>query len=415
MSTEKLFNVDVEESVLSSYLYENESFFNFQAKEKYFTGHRIHIFNAILDLLKNGFQADLVTVASKLNGIVKASYISDVTERPVSLNLDYHIGVLKNCSMLRDLHQAYTQGRAMCENGLESSEIMQNVMGMIDINEEDSYQESMSEIALAVSSDLEQSGKDKTFPGLKTGLKNLDWSIGGLRKQELIIVAARPGHGKTVFAMNTARNLGFGKKSGLIFSLEMPKKKLVQRMICDIGDIESNIIMRHDIGPEHWTFINESLEKISEFPIEINDRSNHTIDTIYMASKKSKMVNDIKFIIIDYLQLIRGWNKDGQGPKAEITRQLKMMAKELDIPVIVLCQLNREIEKREKKIPRMSDLRDAGSIEQDADVILFTHVEHDMGLAKIFIGKNREGKTGEVDGIRWEGQYFRFSQQNTGW
>lgn len=412
---EKLFNQEVEESVLSSYIYDNESFFAFEAKQKYFTGHRVFIFNAIMDLLKSGFQADIVSISSKLSGVVKASFIAEIMEKPISVNLEYHIKELQNCATLRDLHTAYAKGKELCENGLQVESILSSVNSMIDIGGEDEYQQKTSDIVIDCLEQIDRMHKSGVAPGFKTGLSLLDWNLGGLRDQDLIIIAGRPGNGKTILAMNIARKLGFEGIPGVIFSLEMSRKKLIYRQICDVGNIHCDVLFRNKIEPNHWPIINEASAMISNFKIEINDRPGQSIDTIYLAAKKAKMVMGARFLIVDYLQLITGWNSTGQGPKSEITRQLKMMAKDLDMPVIVLSQLNREIDKREKKIPRMSDLRDAGSIEQDADVVMFVHAEKELERVQIFIAKNREGRECVVDGIKWEGEYFRFSQLNAGW
>ena len=412
---EKLFNVDIEESVLSSYIIDNDSFFEFEAKPRHFTGPRLQLFSAILDLLKNGFNADIVSLSSKLSGIVKTSYISEITDKPISINLEYHIKTLENCAVLRDLHMAYKKGLSMCENGSQVESILSDVNSMIDIGGDDEYQQKTSDVVIDCLEQIDKMHKSGVAPGFKTGLLNLDWALGGLRDQDLIIIAGRPGNGKTILAMNIARKLGFDEVPGVIFSLEMSKRKLMYRQICDVGNIHCDVLFRNRIESHHWPIINETAAMLSNFKIEINDRHGQTIETIYHALKKARMVFGARFGIIDYLQLIKGWNDNGQGPKSEITRQLKMMAKDLDMPIIVLSQLNREIDKREKKIPRMSDLRDAGSIEQDADVVIFVHAEKELERVQIFIAKNREGRECLVDGIKWQGEYFRFEQINTGY
>ena len=413
---------EIENTVLSSFVFENDDFFKTEFTENHFTGLRVFVFNAIKEILNLGREADLVSLAEKLTGKVKITEITKIIDAPVSaVNLDYHLETLENARLRREMYQAYTNGIELIKNGLNPTEIDLKVKSKISNIE---ISEPVNSLALVSETmeEIEEEAKTGKVFGLQTGIRALDNIMNGFCLQELVIVAGRPGTGKTSLVMNWVRNFAFWCEPGIIFSLEMSKRQLMRRMMCDIGSIDGSYLfqgkLKFDKHSEIWKTLEKISSKISEMPIQFDDTANLTIDKIYSRAKKSKALHNIKYVIIDHLGLVNGWNTKGQEPKAEITRMCKMIAKELDCVVIVLSQLNRNIEKREGREPRMSDLRDAGSIEQDADIIIFPDVPvkdirgtsgDGFELADLYVGKTRRGRTGKVEGLKWQGHYFRYS------
>jgi len=246
--------------------------------------------------------------------------------------------------------------------------------------------------------------------------------LNGFMPGEFVIIAARPGVGKTSLALNLARNFAYCGHPGIIFSLEMTKKQLVRRMICDLGGVDGKYLFQNQLNnkteKEVWKSIHEASALISDMPIIWDDSPRMSIDKIYSRAKKAKAISGIKWVIVDYLQLIHGWNVSGQESKAAITSEFKNMSKELDLPVFVLSQLNRNIEGRVNKAPQMSDLRDAGSIEQDCDIALFPDVPtksidgtvgDEFEPASLYLVKTRRGRTGVIKDLKWQGHYYRYS------
>jgi len=424
ISEANLYKNDIEKSVLSSLMFDNDSFFTIEILSDYFTGNRGLIFEAIRKIISNNGDANLVSVSTSLRGVVDASLLSSIAEFPVSTNLEFSVAELAESSRLRNLYRSLNTGINMCLNGQASSEIISSV-NKIFVATEKSGAVKIENVLPDIMREIDEISAGNRSPGILTGISGVDRSTGGFGA-EFAIIAGRPGSGKTSLAMNFARNFAWNGMSGIIFSLEMPKNQLVKRLLCDVGDIDSDLIFKGGVsklfGRDKDSFfenINAASTAIARMPIEIDDTASLTIDQIYVRAKKAKKLNDIKWIVIDYIGLIKGWNERGQGPKAEITRQMKVMSKDLDLPVFALSQMNRAIEGRAERTPKMSDLRDAGSIEQDADIVIFPDAikqEYEQNVKQkdyvdvdIYIAKNRRGSTGVVRDVKWQGEYFRFS------
>jgi len=422
---EHLYKSEIENTVLASFVFENEDFFKTEFNSTQFTNERILVFEAIKEILNSGAEADLVSLVEKLTGKMKIAELTRIIDSPVSaVNLELHYNTLESARLRREMYQAYTNGLEMIKSGLNPSEIDTKVKSKIvdieisePINAFDLVSETMEEI--------EEEAKNGKVYGIQTGIRLLDYRLNGFTPEELVIVAGRPGAGKTSLVMNWVRNFAFWCEPGIIFSLEMSKRQLMRRMMCDIGSVDGKYLfqgqLKVDKGTEVWDRLVKISSKISEMPIQFDDTANLTIEKIYSRAKKAKMLHNIKYVVIDHLGLIKGWNVKGQEAKAEITRMCKMIAKELKCVVIVLSQLNRNIEKREGREPKMSDLRDAGSIEQDADIIIFPDVpvknikgtEGDgFELADLYIAKTRRGRTGKIEDLKWQGHYFRYSNND---
>lgn len=420
---------EIEKMVLSSLLYDSDVFYTCDILTDYFTGINISIFESIKKLMKEKGTADLVSVVSDLSGRVSPSIISGIYDFQISPSFGYHVEQLKMASNLRYYHKTLSSALAMCLNSAELAEIKREVSKVIIESVDDEKQETLSQCTATTCSILEETILGKRSAGMNTGIRYLDKIISGFADQELILIAGRPGTGKTSLLSNIVKRFCFEGIPGDFISLEMSKRQLVQRFLCDIGNINGKLIFQ--AGPHNFDFndkvspqnlikaIEKNLATIHDWPLEINDNTSMTIDDIYLAAKKSVMKRGIKYLAVDHVGLIKGWNTPGQEQKAEITRMLKVIAKDFNIPVIALSQMNREIEKRAERIPKLSDLRDAGSLEQDADIILFPDVPEREGItsdkeyktASIYVAKNRRGNTGNVNNLKWQGHYFRYSDE----
>jgi len=255
----------------------------------------------------------------------------------------------------------------------------------------------------------------KDFLGISSGYSALDSYTTGLNKSDLILIAARPGMGKTAFALNIAANVGVrSKKAVAVFSLEMSKEQLAQRLLSSEALVESQKLRVGNLTDQDWVNISQATGTLAASPIYIDDTAGITVADI---KAKLRRIKDLGLVVIDYLQLMTS-NKRTESrvqEVSEITRNLKIMAKELNVPVITLSQLSRGTEGRADHKPMLSDLRESGSIEQDADIVMFLYREayyndqmDDVSQAKCIVAKNRHGSTGTID-LYWDGQYTRFS------
>ena len=265
------------------------------------------------------------------------------------------------------------------------------------------------------------SGPDKDkYVGARTGFTLLDSITSGLNKSDLIIIAARPGMGKTSFAMNIATNVARrAEKEVVTFNLEMSKEQLATRILSTEALVESNTLRNGRISGDDWVKLATSAGYLSSLPLYIDDTASMTVQQMKAKLRRTK---NLGLVIIDYLQLMESTSRSDNRVTviSEITRQLKVMAKELNVPVILLSQLSRAVESRTDKRPMLSDLRESGSIEQDADIVLFLYREayynkesQRQNISECIVAKNRHGETGTVELI-WDGQYTRFSNPDYG-
>ena len=244
--------------------------------------------------------------------------------------------------------------------------------------------------------------------GVTTGFYDLDNITSGLQKSDLIILAARPSMGKTAFALNVAQNVALkGKKGVAIFSLEMPKQQLVKRMLCAEAEVEADRVRTGNLQPKDWEKIVEAMTRLSDARIYIDDTSGVTAIDIKAKCRRLMMEEkELGLIVIDYLQLMEGGNPNDRNQQiSAISRSLKGLARELDVPIIALSQLSRGVEQRPDKRPMLSDLRDSGAIEQDADIVMFIYRDEyynredveNKGKAEVIIAKHRNGSVGKID------------------
>lgn len=399
-------------------------------KPDYFYNENLRsIYNIISSMFTSGTPIDPITV---LNESEKLHIFDSLNEGrrffaeiantlPSTLNIESYCNIISNKYLIRSLSNAAKSIIDEIQNGENNAQLL------LDFAEQKIYDirqgrniNGLTPLADAVLEAYDRlgkiSGEDREkYVGARTGFTILDSITSGLNKSDLIIIAARPGMGKTSFAMNIARNVAKNNnKDVAIFNLEMSKEQLATRMLASEARIDSGALRNGRIHTDEWVRIAENAGYLSTLPIYIDDTSSNSVQQI---KAKLRRVKNLGLVIIDYLQLMgSGSASDNRVTViSEITRQLKIMAKELNVPVILLSQLSRAVESRNDKHPMLSDLRESGSIEQDADIVLFLYRDsyynkqsQQQNLAECIVAKNRHGETGSVNLI-WNGQYTLFS------
>lgn len=404
-----------EESVISSLLVDNEQLFEIDLlPEEFYKPDCQLIYSAITGLIGEGTAADLVTVANRLRGQVAASRLSYLIDSvPLSLNISAHAEIIRDGARRRALVAKANKAMTQCSEGISVEEILADLQSF-ESEYTSNRDVSLSAITTRAIESLEKKHHADGPPGLPTGFAEFDRTLGGLHPTDLHILAARPSMGKTAMALNIARNLGHHNYPGLIFSLEMSEEQLCNRLISDVGNVNSQIF-RHGKVPDDrtWKDITQAAATISEMPIYIIDTPGLTLPQIQAISRKFKMVHGIRWIIVDYLQQMGDWDPESQKATGSICRGLKGIAKVHDLPLIALCQLNRNLEIRKDKVPIMSDLRDSGSLEQDADVVIFPFRPYVYDrkaspiAASLIAAKNRNGPV-EVFDLSWSKEHTRY-------
>ena len=381
------------------------------------------LFEAIKSCYDNKTPLDITTVKEELDkkknltAIGGIDYLSDVIDSVATAsNIDYYIKIVKDKAVLRNL---ISTAETIATNAYEDEEEItslldsaeQKILNVVKERQTSDFIDIKEAVAKA-QEQLEQLVKNKSsITGLPTGFYDLDKATAGLHEGELVIIAARPGMGKTAFALNIATNAAqHTKKAVAIFNLEMPAEQLVNRMRSAIGQVDSYKIQTGQLNHEDWKRINEANSQLVETNIQIVDDAGITASEIKAKCRNlANREEGLGLVIIDYLQLVTSGGRrpeSRQQEVSEISRALKTMAMELKVPVIALAQLSRSAEKRENNQPMLADLRESGSIEQDADMVLFIHrndyykAKEEIGkqtnvVADIIIAKHRKGSTGK--------------------
>ncbi len=430
-------DTDAEQSVLSAIFMNNEVLFDvvdILAPEDFYAGAHKKIFQAIVELFRKGEPADLVTVANalgekgELDSIGGPAFLAGIADAaPVAVNAVHYARIIQGKASLRMLIDAATR---IVERCLDNTGDVEDIVDFCEssifrVTEKKSGSALMSLgklIDFNIDRLEEQQGKDNGLAGLTTGYNRLDKIISGLQGSDLIILAARPSMGKTAFALNIARNVAFQERRPVaVFSLEMSNEQLSMRLLTSEARIDSSRLKNGFISQEDWQDVTQAASDLNELPIYIDDSPNITAMEIRAKARKMMQKHgDLGLIIIDYLQLMRASVKSDRRDLeiADISRALKSLAKELNIPVIALSQLNRMLEQRSDKRPMMSDLRESGALEQDADIVAFIYRDEvynkepdnpKKGTAEIIVSKNRNGETG-VCHMHFHGAYTRFEE-----
>lgn len=415
-------NIDAEQSVLGALLLDNSAISKvvryLRPDDFYMESHRV-IFDAILELEESGQAADLVTVTDKLrrsgelDKVGGATYVATLTNiAPTSANAEYYAHIIEEKALLRNLINLATRIAGMGYEGNEDAErLMEEAEKMLlelGSRRTTAAFTEIKDILLNTFKHLEYLAKHKgELNGIPTGFTDLDKMCQGLQPSDLVIVAARPSMGKTSFGLCIGHHAAAQtQKPVAVFSMEMSKEQLVQRMLCAEAMVDLHKIRTGFIGDEDWIKLTQKARDMARLPIYIDDSGVLTVRQIRAKARRIHTEKGLGLIVIDYLQLMQGSRRseNRQQEIAEISRSLKALAKELNVPVLALAQLSRSVEQRQDKKPIMSDLRESGSLEQDADVVMFIYRDEyynpdteKIGIADIIIAKQRNGPTGVVE------------------
>ena len=389
------------------------------------------IYAAILSLYSKNEPIDIITVKAELietgnfERVGGLEYLASLPERvPTTANVDKYIKIVDEKAMLRNLISSANELVAL---GYDETEDVDRIMDMAEKKIFDLAQKkntkgysALKDVLVETFAKLEELYNQKgQLSGTPTGFTDYDLKTSGLHDSDLIIVAARPAMGKSAFAINIATNVAVQAKKGVaIFNLEMSKEQVGNRILCCEALVDSNKVRTGQLEDDDWVKLASTLTRLSEAPIYIDDTAGISIMEIRAKCRKLKIEKDIGLVVIDYLQLIQGSGKKNASREqeiSEISRSLKILAKELQIPVIALSQLSRSVEKRDDKRPMLSDLRESGAIEQDADQVIFLYRDdyynedsEKKNVAEIILAKHRGGSTGTVD-LAWLPSYTKFA------
>lgn len=427
-------SVEAEQSVLGSMIMDHDAVIVaseiLRASDFYRPDHA-QIFAAIMELYTSGNPIDLITIQDKLvqHGVLEQvggiSYIADLASSvPTSAHIKQYAKIVQEKSTLRKLIKVSTDISAKSFEGEESLDHIMNFAekSIFDVLQNKKTEDftGIDEIVLTSIEKIEEAHKSKGgITGIETGFIDLDHRTAGLQPSDLILVAARPSMGKTAFSLNIIQTAGIkNKKSVAVFSLEMSKDQLVSRMLCAEAMVDSQKARTGMLEPADWERIGQSLPNITSSRIFIDDTPGINVMDMRAKCRRLKMEKGLDLIMIDYLQLMSGVGDSGASRQQEISdisRSLKALAREMQAPVIALSQLSRACEQRTDHRPMLSDLRESGAIEQDADVVMFLYRDEyyhpdteKKNVGEVIIAKQRNGPTGTVE-LAWLGQYTKFA------
>lgn len=397
----------------------------------FYLTHNREIFETIYTMFTYARPVDGLTVAAEMEraGVfqenVTRGYLAQLMETtPTAANVMAYVAIVRDKALLRGVAEAAGDITAMVQEGIgESSEILEAAEQKIySIRRGQGAQEMVSvrQVLPEVLDRLsEMSEQDSHLPGLSCGLSAVDNKISGLNKSDLLLLAARPGMGKTSFALNVALNVAKGtEKTVAVFSLEMSSEQLVTRLLSTEALVENYRLKTGTLRESDWVKIADAATSLNRMDIRIDD---NPMLSVADMNAKCRRLDNLGLVVIDYLQLMtsaggkKGGGENRQQVVSDMSRMLKIMAKELDVPVICLSQLSRANEKRDDKRPMLSDLRESGSIEQDADIVMFLYRDdyynedsEKHNIAECIIAKNRHGETGKVE-LKWLPEYTSFA------
>lgn len=429
-------SIEAEQSVLGAILIDNEipiTVMSLLNSDDFYSPVNKIIFDKMKGLYRENKPIDFVTLTDllektgELESVGGIDYITMLTNAvPSAANYKYYVDIVKRDSLLRGL---ITSGQKIVEtayNSLSGEEALKFAEKQVfDISEKQDFS-SLEHIDGAIKEVIEKFNRiakdPSTLQGLKTGFDELDYITNGLQKSDLILLAARPGVGKTSLAMNIINHAAIeGKKNCAIFSLEMPRIQIAQRSICSVAGISMERALKGKLSVEEWAAAIKASKRLSEVNIFIDDSSINKPVDILSKCRRLKRERGLDLVMVDYLQLMSSDNSkydNKQLEVAEITRTLKIAARELNVPIILLSQLSRAVETRKgDHRPVLSDLRDSGAIEQDADIVMFIYKadmyndivsEDEPGIAEVILAKHRNGALGTVK-LRWDGATTSFT------
>lgn len=415
-------SIEAEEAILGAILF-NPTCLNkvvevLQPNTFYKPAHK-NIYNAILKLYSDNNAIDIVTVSEMLReqDLLEKSggraYINDLALAvTTSANIEYYAKIVKEKAIKRSLINAGQEISALAQENRTTEDALDHAEKLIfDIANQKTTSdlEPINELVIPTFDKIEYRYNNRdTLTGVGTGFYDLDEITAGLQKADLIILAARPSMGKTAFALNIAQHVGLHEKKPVaVFSLEMPKEQLVTRMMCAEAEVDSSHLKTGNMTSSDWEKLTNIMSVFSDAPIYIDDTPGLTVMDIRAKCRRLAMQKKgLSLVVIDYLQLMEGGSTDDRFQQVSaISRGLKTLARELDVPIIALSQLSRAVESRTDKRPMLSDLRESGAIEQDADIVMFIYRDEyynkdnseNKGLAELIIAKHRNGSVGSVN------------------
>lgn len=416
-------NIEAEQSVLGAMLIKKEAITQAQEllrpDDFYREAHRI-VFETMLELAGDNEAVDLVTLTEALRKkemLEKVGGISFITALanyvPTAANIVYHAQIVKEKSELRHLIDAATE---IASAAYEATDDVKDIMDdaekkilAVAANQTGGAFEPIRRLVINTIGRIETLYENQGgLTGISTGFRDLDRDTSGLQKSDLILVAARPSMGKTAFTLNIATYAALHGHTVAFFSLEMSKEQLVQRMLCSEGGIDSQRLRTGQLEDGDWDKLIATADRISKASIFIDDTAGINIMDLRSKARRLKAEHGLDLIVIDYLQLMQGRTKSNNDNRqqeiSEISRSLKALARELDVPVVALSQLSRSVESRTVKKPMLSDLRESGSLEQDADIVMFLYREdyYDQeterkNITEVIIAKHRNGPIGTIE------------------
>lgn len=388
------------------------------------------LFDTMVELFNEGKPVDLVTLQDRLKEkdvppqLCSLEFIRDlVTSVPTSANVRYYAQIVKDKAVLRRLIKVSEDTANECyldkeklDNILEKTE--KQVFDIVQTKGTKEFS-NIKEVVLRTIDSIEAAAKNQgSVTGIATGFYDLDYKMAGLQPSDLILIAARPSMGKTAFVLNIAEYVAIKSNvSTVVFSLEMSQDQLVKRMLSMNSRVDSQSIRTGSLTGDNWADLMESARIIGNSNLVIDDTSAISVSELRSKCRKLKLEKNLGLIIIDYLQLMTGSKKaeSRQQEISEISRSLKSLAREINVPVVALSQLSRAVESRPDKRPMLSDLRESGAIEQDADVVMFIYRDdyynrdsEEPGVSEIIIGKQRNGPVGTIK-LSWQAEYTKFA------
>lgn len=425
-------DLEAERSVLGAMLLESSAVADAAQKlepEHFYRPAHARVFEAVLSLFERNEPVDEVTVGSELaaqghlESVGGVAFIATLTESvPTAANIAYYARIVRNRALSRRLINAATE---IASTGYEGAQPIDDLLDQAEsrIFEITSARDQrnfapLKEVVKSAFKEIEKRyEKKELITGVPTGFLDFDKKTAGLQPSDLIIVAGRPSMGKTALALNMAQYAAVQAKVPVaVFSLEMSKEQLVMRMLCAEGRIDSHRMRGGFLKDTDWPKLARAAGRLAEAPVFIDDSGSLSILEMRAKARRLQADKGLGLIVVDYLQLMRG-RSSSEGREreiSEISRGLKALAKELAVPVVALSQLNRSLEQRQDKRPMLSDLRESGAIEQDADVICFVYRDEyyhpdseAKGTAELIVGKQRNGPTGTVQ-LRFFNEYTRF-------
>lgn len=431
-------NIEAEKSVIGSMIMDRDAIVeaaDMLTRADFYQAQYGVLFEAMVELYQEGKPVDLVTLQNKLKEkqvpetLMSLDFIRDIVESvPTSANAAQYAAIVRDKATLRRLIKTTEDIASDCYLAKEDTEVIlekteKSIFQLLQNHSGTKDFVPIREIVLNSLDAIEEAAKNKgNVTGIPTGFLDLDYKLTGLHPSELILVAARPAMGKTAFVLNIAQHVAFKNDYHVaIFSLEMSKEQLVTRLMSMESMVDSQQIRTGNLKDTEWEKLMESAGVIGNSNLMIDDTPGITIAELRSKCRKYKQSMGLDLIIIDYLQLMSGSSKRSSESRqqeiSEISRSLKALARECDVPIIALSQLSRAVEARQDHRPMLSDLRESGAIEQDADVVMFLYRDEyynpdteKKNLAEVIVAKQRSGSTGTVE-LVWLGQYTKFANK----